>query len=308
MKVIPPITVTAAMLTSSTIAEPDTSIGEASWVSATNYTTGALVIRTTTHKVYERLAPGGVDAGLPEVSPTKWLEIGPTNKWAMFDSNRTTGSSASGTCVVVITPSASVNTRINSIALVGCSALSVTIDVSSGGSSVYTYTAPLLTRNTSGWYKYFFGTFNYRASVVNFNIPPTIDNIITITFTMPATNGSIGNIIIGNYISLGDIQVSPTLEALNFSKIERDEFGNSLLVQRRTVPRTSQRTFTTKANVNKLLAARESLNAVPAVWAGIDDNIDLYFEPLLILGVYKEFSISMDYPDYAIVSLQLEEM
>jgi hypothetical protein len=52
MIVIPPITITEAMV-SSTIPEPDASVGEVLWNAATNYTAGNTVVRTTTHKVYE---------------------------------------------------------------------------------------------------------------------------------------------------------------------------------------------------------------------------------------------------------------
>jgi len=60
VKVTPPITITPAMLTTPAVAEPDTAAGEVAWNAATAYTTGALAVRTTTHRVYERLAPGGL--------------------------------------------------------------------------------------------------------------------------------------------------------------------------------------------------------------------------------------------------------
>lgn len=307
MKVIPPITITPAMLTSSSIAEPDTTVGEASWVSGTTYpTVGTIVILTSTHRKYYKLNTN-VSTNLtvaPNINTADWLDVGPTNKWAMFDNTRTAGSTSTSTVTISIAP----GVRANSIALVGCTANYVNISVSSGGPVIYTYATSMVTRHTTGWYKYFYGSFEYKASVITFAVPPNLNNIITITFSMPTGGGVIGSVILGNYIALGDIQKQPVLEATNFSKIDRDAYGNSLLVPRRSVPKTSQRTFTTKSNVNKLMAARDLLNAVPAIWVGVEDPNDLYFEPLLIMGVYKEFSISMDYPDHAIVSLQLEEM
>lgn len=308
MKVIPPITITPAMLTSSSIAEPDTTVGEAVWVSGATYpTVGTLVILTSTHKVYYKLNTN-VSTNLtvaPNINTADWLDIGYTNRWAMFDNSRTTGSASTTTVTVVVTPSIA---AANSIALVGCVANSVVISVSDGVSETYNYTTKLTTRYTTGWYKYFYGYYEYRASVVLLDIPPSATNVITITFDMPASSGTIGNIIIGTFIDLGDIQINPVLEVLNFSKVERDTYGNSLLVPRRSVPKTAQKTFIPKTSVNKLIDTRKQLNAVPAVWVGIEDNTDAFFDPLLVFGVYKEFSISMDYPSHAIVSLQLEEM
>jgi hypothetical protein len=293
------------MLTSS-IAEPDATVGEVLWSGATNYATDAKVIRTTTNKVYQRITPGGTDAGTPETTPSKWLEIGPTNRWAMFDNSRSTKSTlvAAGTITVSL---ALGSNRANSFALIGCTAASVVVTVTNAGNTLYSNTYSLLSRNTGSWYSYFFGVFSFTSAIVKFDLPYNINNTITFTFSVPA-GGSIGGIIIGNKLDIGNIQVSPTIEQLNFSTIERDVFGNSVLIPRRSVPRTSQKVFTTKENVNKLLAARSDLNAIPALWAGIDDASDEYFAPLLIFGVYKEFSISMEYPDYATVTLQLEEV
>lgn len=310
MKVIPPLTITDSILTSSTIPEPDPSAGESLWTSGSTYpTVGTKVVLTSTHRAYQKLTPN-VTTNLtvaPNLNTTDWADIGPSNRWAMFDTTRTTGSIYSSDVTIVLTPNATNTTRINSIALVGCTATAVTITVTNAGNTIYSYYTKLLSRTSTGWYKYFYGTFAYKNNIVKFDIPPSLNNVVTVTFNMP-TNGVIGNVIIGGYIQLGDIQTGVTLEAQNFSKIDRDSYGNSTLVQRRSVPKTSQRVFTSKGNVNKLMDARDTLNAQPAIWAGIDDNNDLYFEPLLIMGVYKEFSISMDYPDHAIVSLQLEEM
>jgi hypothetical protein len=307
MRVIPPIAITSGMLTSS-IAEPDTTVGEVEWSAVTNYTTGTQVIRSATHKVYQRITPGGVDAGTPETSPSKWIEIGPTNRWAMFDSSRSTYSylPSAGTITVSLNLTG-LNQRADSFALIGCAATSASITVTNAGNTIYSNTCALIYRDVTDYYDYFFEEFYFSNSFVEFNVPPTINNSITFVFSVP-TGGKIGGIVIGNRVDIGNIQVSPSIELLNFSKIERDIYGNSQLIPRRSVPKTVQTVMTTSSNVNKLLTTRDTLNAVPAVWAGLDDNTDKYFTPLLIFGVYKEFSISMDTPNFPMVTLQLEEV
>lgn len=291
-------------LFSSSIAEPDSTVGEVAWNAATNYTTGTRVVRTTTHKVYERLAPGGADATLPENDSSKWLVIGPTNKWAMFDTSRTSGSSSTSTVTIVLAP----GVPVDSIAILGCTALDISINITNGSYNVYSNTVDMLVRSSANYTQYFFGAFRFLPSLVLFNLPNNSNNIITITFIMPATGGLVGNIVIGTSVSLGDIQTGVSIEALNFSVVNRDTFGNSVLVPRRSVPKTSQKVFITKADLNNLINTRYKLNAVPAVWVGIDDNSDGYFDSLLIFGVYKDFSMVMDYPDHALLSLELEEI
>jgi hypothetical protein len=96
---------------------------------------------------------------------------------------------------------------------------------------------------------------------------------------------------------------------LNFSTTTRDNFGNVTLVQRRSVPKTDQKIFTKKASVNSILQLMSDLNASPALWSGLDDQTTSdYFDALLILGFYKEMSIDVQHADYALLSLQLEEI
>lgn len=305
MIVIPPIQITEAMLTSS-IPEPDASVGEAAWNPATSYVAGTRVIRTTTHKVYEKVAPDGVDAGLPEVTPSKWVEVGPTNRWAMFDTSRSTQSTSTTDIIVTISPGA----RFNAIVVVGSTATSVETSVSSPSTGVvFTSTDNMYSRTSFRWYEYFFKVFNLRTQLLKTNIPPVSSSSVTITARVGGSGlVALGGILLGSAVFLGDVQVSPSIESTNFSKIERDVFGNANLVPRRVVPKTTQETLVHRSHINKIMATRELLNAVPALWAGLTDDTHGYFEPLLIFGIYKEFAIDMTYPDHAKINLELEEI
>lgn len=58
MQAIKPVVITEAMLTSSTVLEPDTATGEIGWVSTDPYVAGDNRVSTVTHKVYQRLGTG----------------------------------------------------------------------------------------------------------------------------------------------------------------------------------------------------------------------------------------------------------
>jgi hypothetical protein len=300
MKVIPPITITDAMLTSSTVAEP--SAGETAWNAATNYAVGTQVIRTTTHRIYQNQI-AGVDATLPENAPTRWLDVGPTNRWAMFDTLRNSASTAATSLTVVLTP----GRRIDSIALMGLVGESVTISMTSGGSPVYSATENLILRNTTSWSQYFFGAFRYAGSIVKFDLPPYTNGIITVTVSRASGNVALGALVIGQAVFLGKVLDQPKNDALNFSSYTRAFDGTSVLVQRRSVPTGSMQILAAPTDVDKLRDVRSDLNAVPAVWSGLDDKIrNPNFEALLFLGIYKEFSIALS-ATVANVTLSLEE-
>lgn len=298
MIVIPPITITPAMVVSSTIAEPDT--GEAVWVSGASYTLGQKCILLSTHKVYQRVV-AGAGTTAPNLDLTNWVEVGPTNRWAMFDIYRNSPSVFNTATTVVLAP----GSRVDSIAIMGARISDVSVSIEHDGEVIYTYSAPMQARLVVDYYDYFYADFNYKNSVLMLSIPPVLNPIITITTSQ---QGSISSIVIGRQTYIGMTRTGHTNDALNFSVIDRDIYGTTTLIPRRNIPRTSQEIVVHKKDVNDVLAIRNALRASPAVWSGLDDDTEDYFEALLILGIYKEMTISLDYPEYATCTLELEEI
>lgn len=309
MNVIPPLDITDAMLTSSTVSEPDAGSPstEPIYNAGTTYALGDVVISTTTHLRYESLAAGNLGNALTDT--TKWLELGPTNKWAMFDFLRNTATVAPSPLTVVITP----GERIDSIALLGLVANTVTVSVDSAVGSpseqYYYHSEDLNTREIFDWYDYFFEDFSTQPSMALFDLPPYTNAVITVSISATSGDVQCGACVIGSYMFIGTVQQEAESDVLNFSTVERDfAGGTSVMVQRRNVPKTIQQIMLDKSRVNAVRDLRDALNAIPAVWSGIDDSSHGYFEALLILGFYKRFSINLKLPDYAVISLELEEI
>lgn len=269
--------------------------------------TGTHTFTAQVHRKYESLQAANLGKN-PTLasSSTWWTDIGPTNKWAMFDLLRNTTTILASPLTVVLTP----GQRINSIALLGLVANSVTILATSvvGGGTVFNTTYNLDTRNVLDWYSFFFEPFSTNPNVTSFDIPPFSDVIITITMTATSGNVECGACIIGTSVFLGDAQYNAVSDCINFSTVTRDVYGNSTLVPRRNVPKVSLRVFMDKSRVNKVIAVRDALNAVPALFSGVDDSADGYSNALLTLAVIKLAPISLDYPLHAIMNLELEEV
>ena len=301
MLVIPPITITDAILTSSTAAEPGP--GETAWNAATSYAKGDRVYLASNHTRYERLI-AGTTATSPASDTTNWFELGPTNRWACLDLDRNTGTTVSSPLTIVLTP----GQRFDSVAFVGMSAEAVSVTLTVSGSTVYSYSANLSTRVVANWYDYYLSAFGTKTELLLTDLPPFSNGVLTVSLTSTTGTVSLGGLVIGKSEYLGETHYKPVSVALNFSTVTRDTFGNATLVRRRSVPKTTQVLYSNKQLVDKLLAIREALNAEPAIWSGLDDADHAYFGALLILGFYRQFSISLDYPDYAVVTLELEEV
>jgi hypothetical protein len=301
MKVIPPIAITDALLTASNAVEP--AAGEVAWNAVTPYAQGDKVYLPASHARYERLIAGTTPAS-PDTDPTNWAALGPTNRWCMFDLRRNTRTVLASPLTVVLTP----GQRVDSLALLGLVANAAEVSVTSGGVQVYTRSVNLNTRTVSNWYEYFFSPFSTKSAIALFDLPPYSDGVITVTLTADSGSVECGGCVIGLQEDLGAVQYQADSDVLNFSSVDRDPFGNAEMVPRRNVPKTVQNIWLDKARVNRVRGVRESLNAVPAVWAGVENSDDGWFESLLILGFYRRFSINISLPQHAVVSLELEEI
>lgn len=305
MRVIRPIPITDEVLVATNVPED----AHAAYNPATTYALGEIVriVGPNIHLLFESLQDGNVghnpmddDQG----APVYWLDLGPTNRWRMFDVLRNTQTEHETPLIVELAP----NKRINSIALLGLDAEHILIEMLLDDEVVYSREIDLIERETLGWYDYFFGEFSNLTGFPLFDLPPYTAARVRVTIERVAGMVKCGSLVIGNNQFIGEVQHTAESDALNFSRVERDDFGNSQLVPRRSIPKTDQTVHFDKAATKKLMQLRDELNAVPAVWSGLDDTTDGYFEALFILGIYKQMRLSLDNPEYGIMTLELEEI
>ena len=149
---------------------------------------------------------------------------------------------------------------------------------------------------------------HFDPSEVVFDLPSFSDIVVTIVLSATSGNVKIGSMALGTFIYLGQVEYHAKSDGLNFSTITRDLYGTATLVPRRTLPKTNQTLVLPSYRVNKAMAARTLLNALPALWTGLDDATSDWFEMLVILGVYKKFEIDLTQLARAIIDLELEEI
>lgn len=267
---------------------------------ATNFALGDHAMDVGTHSVYESLIAGNV--GNPFTDETKWAYVGATGRWAPFDLLRNTGVTGSSPMTFVIDP----GMRINAVGLAGLIADRVILSLKVATVEIWTKTINLSYRNTMGWLDYFTGTFKLRGSAATDEIPLNTDAELTITIERDSGLVTVGTILPGRSVFIGDVEPQPSVSARNFSTIDRKFDGEGILTQRRTIPTTQQSLITEPENLVILQELQETLNAVPAFWVGIDEDSP-FFEPLLIVGIYTLFDLIPDEP-WSRVNLQLEDI
>jgi len=306
MKIIPPLPITDERLTASSIPEPDASVGEVAWVASTAYTTGIIRIRTTTHRRYLALT-NHTSSTPPENDLINWADIGPTNRYALFDTERNTASTVTGTSITFALNPGGRTQALCLFGLKNIEMVTVTARDGAGGPIVYTRSMNLSTRTTTSWSTYFFGAFSNRESVVILDLPPILNIRIEVALTR-GTSGmmSAETAAIGTPVDIGDAQYGAQSDILDFSRIERDQFGNATLIRRKNVPVLSAQIFADKAKVPAIRALRDTYAATPLVFLALNDGSDDYFDALALVGIYKRMTIAVEYPQHVLLNLECE--
>lgn len=296
-RVIKPISITDAALLSSTAAEND----YAAWNAVTAYTAGQRVIRVATHRIYERLI-SGTTATAPENDLTNWLDIGPTNRWAMLDDVVGTQTALVTPLTVVLQPG-----RLSGVALMELEGrtASVSMKHTPGGTTVYSATIELDDTVVESFYDWFFEPYVQRTDVVFTGLPDQFyDGELTVQITStPGSTVKCGVCKVGEAIELGYTLSGATVGITDYSKKEADAWGRYSIAQRAWSKRATLQVMVEKRAFARVFRALAALRATPCVWIATDEAD---YSPMLIYGFFKDFSIDISYPTFELCSIDIE--
>lgn len=292
MKVVKPTPITDAVLISSNAPETD----HAPYASATDYAVGARCIYA--HQIWECVQTPNV-GHVPGSNALYWAPIAPTNKWAMFDSEISTQTALASPLTVVIKPSYA-----NSLALFGLEGNALTVTVCDGIAGPVVYNKALSLDGTiiADWYQYFFEPSVQLAEVVLTDLPPYGDAIITVEISGSGTV-KCGDLTVGTMYMLGDTQFGASAGIVDYSRKDTSATGVTTLKKRGYSKRMSAQAMLDTAQINKVQRVLASLRATPCAWIGTDVA---GYEPLIVFGFYRDFSIDIAYSTVSYCNLEIE--
>lgn len=294
--VIIPKTIDDSNFITSTLPETD----HAEWDEDTTYNIGARVILTTGyHKIYESIVGSNLNHS-PGTSSTHWVEVGPTNRWAAFDTSGGTYSYSSGANIVFSFTA----DRATSIALVELTARSVRIQATAPGyPNYYDQTYNLGDRAViNNWYDYFTADSFLATELIITDIPAIPATTFTITIENNSNPLQVGNFIVGTNIEMGNTKYGAKIGIIDYSKKEVNEFGKATIVKR-TFSKKMDVTLDVDNGIIDSVAARLNyLRSTPCLWVGANGA----FESLTVYGFYRDYSVEIAYPTHSICSLQIE--
>lgn len=294
MQIIRPTVVTEGLLTASDVPVDD----YPEWQAAGNYDEGDRVISGI--EAYESLVSGNNDTiedGLA-ASPPTWLRLGFVNRWRMFRDGRDSKTRQDGGIATTVTP----GRVINGLALLGIEGLDVTVTMTDPVEGVvYQRTEAITDIGVGNWYDWFFLPYGTQEDHVFIDLPPYAgaDIDVSVTTADPGDTAAVGRYVMGALRDLGITVYGTSVRSMDFSKRERDGFGNLTIVNRRQINIADYRVDVPTQRVDAVKRELDDTRNAETVFIGSPD-----FGSTVIFGFYRDFDITIS--NYAISGATIE--
>ena len=275
MKVLVPVAVSDANLASHSIPEND----YPAYSGSAPYGFSDRVVYA--HRIYESLVANNVGNN-PDTDATRWVDVGPTNRWSMFDASPSAASQAPGAISFTANLGA-----VNDIALSGV--IGSTVQVSVNGTTVRTVSVP--------------------APVAPLQ---TSNVVITGLNTAGGTTGitlsgsgvvSVTNVQVGVFRTIGLTQGGGSVSLIDYSGRETDAFGVTSIVRRGYSRRIQVSVDVNVGDIDTVVGYLAKLRASVCYWVTSDT-----YQALNGLGLAKDWSLSISGPRVSTYSLTIETL
>lgn len=297
MKIITPLAITDGMLTAHSIAETD----YAPWSGVTAYAAAARCISAVTHRIYESVADGNLNNDPTSDDGTHWTDVGPTNRWAMFDGAVGSVSEAAASIAVTLTP----GQIIDSLALLDVTGASVEVEMldQAGGSVVHAQTIDITGgAEIDDWWGYFTEPFGDPVPYVAITgLPAYYTGELTVSVTGSGTVG-IGTLVVGRATDLGEVErLGSRVGIVDYSRKATDEFGVTTVTERGYAKRAQVDILVANTRVDAIARALAAVRAIPVIWLS-NQGLDA----LVIYGWIRDWGIVVAYLDHSELQLEIE--
>jgi len=275
------------------------------WNNLDNYNAGDIrAVFGSYHRLYESI--GTNTDKFPPDHPEEWIDQGVTNRWRMFDmsvgSEKQTVSTDSNNTVNVLLD---VDQVVTSVTLLNMEANNVRVIMRDElGEVVYDHYEDLLQETpSSDWWSFFFATRSNIKTLVLTDLPSIRPSTIEMFLDGGAFPAKIGKMIVGEGIEIGCSRYGTSVGIVDFSRKERDAFGNNFILERRYIDRADFDVQIPTSSIDSVKALLAAARATPTLYIG-DEN----YASTVIYGFYRDFSIIIAGPKRSDLTIQVESI
>ncbi len=248
-------------------------------------------------RLYESAQSGNTGHALTD--PAWWIDAGPSNRWAMFDTVNGTSTSGPTGLDVQVQPLG----RVDSVALLNLSAATARVKATdSVAGLIYDQTFSLVAdAGVQDWYAYFYEPIVRSDTLVISDIPLFSGPLVEVILSAGGGPVSVGTMIAGQSKTLGSTALGASVGIMDYSRKEADDFGNYVLIERAFSRKGSFSVMLDAGDVDEVDRLLQGYRATPIVWIGADA-----YSATVIFGFYRDFNIEISYPTVSFCSLEIE--
>lgn len=296
MKLVRPHEITEAIIASNNVTDTETL-----WNSGTTYALDAIVRGTgaNARKLFQSLQASNINHAVDEPSSAWWIEIGPTNRWAMFDGSPQSQTSRTDSIDITFEPIG----RVDSVGLENIDAETAQIIVTDSVEGVvYDETFNLVSDSgITDWWSYYFEPIERIATLSVTELPPYSDPEIRVILADTGETVSIGELVLGLSKHVGNTQWNGTVEIIDYSRKEVNDFGVATIIERSYAKRATFNVWVLAGHVDTIADLLARYRATPMLFVFDED-----YGSTSIYGFIREWSIEIAYLDVSVLTIEIE--
>ena len=228
--------------------------------------------------------PGSID-----VLDSKWILVGPANRWALLDTElNTVATKPQEQDLVFVYHTQSLAS--SSVALLNLSAPLVSVVVTKKSKVIYE-----LAIDTTGISDYV---------ITNLPVETGVDICIQLHKIALYEFISLGKIVFGNCSEIGGVQYGVIAGITDYSVKSVNAFGVYSIARRNYAKRNNLKLEIPNDQVDQVFSFLASMRSTPAVWIANDND----FTCLIVFGFYKDFDIDIAFPSHSFCTISIEGM
>lgn len=257
-----------------------------------------VVWKASTHRKYKSAVDSNEDdpsVGVTK-SPKTWVDIGPTNEWAFKD--QINGTQTVNDDTLEITHSIVNPAYLTSVSLFNLEASEVRVAISSSqaGGSIHDVTYSLENfSNINDLYDARYAPFisPVRDLAVS-GWKEYSDSVVTVTVRNVGSVAKLGNLVVGETLSIGDTLSDFTTPILDYSRRIVDDYGNTTLKNYGNSKQFRGQVAIPIEQVNTVYQALSDLASVPVAFVGDERYVgSIVYGTVSIIPAYDVTDVSI---------------
>lgn len=268
---------------------------------ANGHPSGSIVIQSFNHSKYisATLNQDEPYRGALKDAPT-WTLYGPSNRYGMFDIE-IASPTISASPLVVEFESGTVLNGIAGFGIYGANTINITMTDPVAG-VVYDRDVEMQDfSNITNLYNWHFEPLSFINEFVLIDLPPYVHAVTKVTIT-GAGDIEVGALVPGKQIDLGIAEYGTSVQLLDFSRRERNTFGQFEIQKRNTAKLVNFDIKVPENQAGYLFRQFQLLSQVPAVFTGTEKLED----PTLVYGYYEGFTENFSTPIFTDITLTIQ--